>query len=282
MYLFISLFIFCFDLLLILVHLQVESVTLIVVSASICFGIPPPTLLRSATVAAELQPGFQLEHRQADEPGEMLQHEHPSLNNLRCYFCGFPIDCLRKSLFNRLQRCRMLQTPRASADSINPPACGEIFKGNKGKSYLSSLWFHTERWRVPVSFCDSSVHVSCFSIRQTHDTEISSLIKAATNKAVGLSGYFRISPHVFTKLLKVLKSKGQIKAADWHQVSTGNILALTFSHFLSNFFISFMNANLFNLNLLSTFFSFFFLEWTLHNFNNDNRKGGNEGNKTYK
>lgn len=33
-------------------------------------------------------------------------------------------------------------------------------------SYLSFLWFHRERWRVLVSFCDSSVHVSCFSIRQ--------------------------------------------------------------------------------------------------------------------
>lgn len=34
------------------------------------------------------------------------------------------------------------------------------------RSYLSFLWFHRERWRVLVSFCDSSVHVSCFSIRQ--------------------------------------------------------------------------------------------------------------------
>lgn len=54
--------------------------------------------------------------------------------------------------------------------------CGVSYLGKKRESYLSSLWFHTEHWRVPVSFCDSSVHVSCFSIRQRHDTEISSLI----------------------------------------------------------------------------------------------------------
>lgn len=34
------------------------------------------------------------------------------------------------------------------------------------RSYLSFLWFHRERWRVLVSFGDSSVHVSCFSVRQ--------------------------------------------------------------------------------------------------------------------
>lgn len=191
MYLFFHYFFFCYDLLLISVHLQVESVTTDCgLSYHLLQDFPPYAVqirlpwLQSCSLVFSWN---------TDEPGEMLQHEHPSLNNLRCYFCGFPIDCLRKSLFNRLQRCRLLQTPRASADSINPPACGEIFKGNKGKSYLSSLWFHTERWRVPVSFCDSSVHVSCFSIRQTHDTEISSLIKATTNKAVGLSSYFIIS-----------------------------------------------------------------------------------------
>lgn len=188
----------CFDLLLISVHLQVESGTPIVLSASIRFGISPPQLLwlQSCSLGFSWNAGRQTSQARCSGINIRLWTTWAAI------FVASP-STVSGSLF--LTGCRdagCCETPRASADSINPPACGQIFKGNKGKSYLSSLWFHTERWRVPVSFCDSSVHVSCFSIRQTHDTEISSLIKATTNKAGGLSGYFRISPHVLQSYWK--------------------------------------------------------------------------------
>lgn len=45
-----------------------------------------------ATVAAELQPVFQLEYQQTDQADEMLLHEHQSRNNLRRCFFWFVCD----------------------------------------------------------------------------------------------------------------------------------------------------------------------------------------------
>lgn len=51
---------------------------------SLCFRSSP--FSAQATAAAELQPVFQLEYEQADQAGEMLVHEHQTLERSRLLF----------------------------------------------------------------------------------------------------------------------------------------------------------------------------------------------------
>lgn len=82
-----------------------------------------------ATVAAELQPVFQLESRQADQAEKTLLHEHQAQNNLTCEF----FVCLRFAVLGSLffVGCRDTDRHKLRQGEINISACREVFRLKK-------------------------------------------------------------------------------------------------------------------------------------------------------